>query len=267
MEGAGWRPATLDSQMDAWAELVSEVEVGYGMTIDDYTNDLAVREWLEQVRTLVTKPIADSMSARRHPLIKGSERRPSRPHDTCPAPETAGAYRLPRVLVERTARRRGPDGPRRLTEPMCRSRAARNGVLFRGCRRCGCCRRAAKPGLRCDGPQDRCQAGCPCGLSWSTTTAPPEQRQRGRNPTTISTASPSFAPRQPRRSQPTDRYPCRAIPRGARPDVPLWLASGMASQDHHRCGTPRQSRTSQNHVAAEGRVGPAPLGCASPRVR
>ena len=46
MEKAGWLPTTLNSQMEAWAELVSEVQTGYGMTIDDYTNDLSVRKWL-----------------------------------------------------------------------------------------------------------------------------------------------------------------------------------------------------------------------------
>jgi hypothetical protein len=33
--------------------------------------------------------------------------------------------------------------------------------------------------------------------------------------------SPSFAASSTRCAQPTDRYPCQAIPRGARPDVPM----------------------------------------------
>ncbi len=97
--------------------------------------------------------------------------------------------------------------------PKCRSTAARNRVLFRGCRRCGCCHRAAKPGLRCDGPRARCQAGCPCGLSWSTTTAPPEQRRRGPSqPRSPQPVRPSLRG-STRRSQPTDRYPCRTLAR------------------------------------------------------
>ena len=44
LEERGWRPSTLNEHVDDWASLVEEVEVGYSMTVYDYTNDLAVRE-------------------------------------------------------------------------------------------------------------------------------------------------------------------------------------------------------------------------------
>jgi hypothetical protein len=100
MERAGWRPATLNSQVDAWAELVSSVEVGYGMTIDDYTNDLAVREWLEQVRALVTVRIADSMAARLAPLDQRFREATVAPLRRMPGAGDGWWYRLPRVLVD-----------------------------------------------------------------------------------------------------------------------------------------------------------------------
>ncbi len=45
LEQRGWRKATLNERVAAWEALV--VEQGYDMTVDDYTNDLAAREWLE----------------------------------------------------------------------------------------------------------------------------------------------------------------------------------------------------------------------------
>lgn len=100
MEKAGWRPTTLNSQMEAWAELVSEVETGYGMTIDDYTNDLSVRKWLEQVRALVTEPIADSIAERLAPLDQRFLDATVVPPHHMPGAGDGWWYRLPRVLVD-----------------------------------------------------------------------------------------------------------------------------------------------------------------------
>ena len=39
----GWRkPYTLNEQVEAWRHIVESAEDGYTLTIDDFTNDLAV---------------------------------------------------------------------------------------------------------------------------------------------------------------------------------------------------------------------------------
>jgi hypothetical protein len=45
----GWIKAyTLDEQVDAWKHIVESVDESYTLTIDGYTNDLAVRGWLDR---------------------------------------------------------------------------------------------------------------------------------------------------------------------------------------------------------------------------
>ncbi|MFC8617274.1 hypothetical protein ACFT9M_12770 [Micromonospora purpureochromogenes] len=39
--------------MSAWAWLVSKVERGYGNYVDEYTNDLYCRDWLDKIWPLV----------------------------------------------------------------------------------------------------------------------------------------------------------------------------------------------------------------------
>jgi hypothetical protein len=65
----GWkRRFSLNDVIDGWASLVSEVENGYRMTIDDYTNDLSIREWPERARPMRTDRVVRSMDARLAPL-------------------------------------------------------------------------------------------------------------------------------------------------------------------------------------------------------
>ena len=46
----GWQQRwTLNEQIESWACLIATVEDGYLLTIDDYTNDLSVREWNSHV--------------------------------------------------------------------------------------------------------------------------------------------------------------------------------------------------------------------------
>ena len=47
LHAQGWRKAfTLNEMFDAWASLVVEVENGYDQMVDEYTNDMACRDWL-----------------------------------------------------------------------------------------------------------------------------------------------------------------------------------------------------------------------------
>ena len=47
LHGRGWiRAFSLNEMTDAWAALVGEVEEGYDQIVDEYTNDLACRDWL-----------------------------------------------------------------------------------------------------------------------------------------------------------------------------------------------------------------------------
>lgn len=65
----GWRQAwTLNEQMDSWSALVETVEGGYRVTIDDYTNDLSVRKWLELARPLLTERVRTSLDERLAPV-------------------------------------------------------------------------------------------------------------------------------------------------------------------------------------------------------
>lgn len=54
----GWRAVfSLNEMMAAWAELVAAVEDGYDELADEYTNDLACRDWLAQAWPLLTARI------------------------------------------------------------------------------------------------------------------------------------------------------------------------------------------------------------------
>lgn len=98
LEQRGWRKATVNERVAAWEALVDAVEQGYDMTVDDYTNDLAVREWLDLLRPLVTARVQASLDVRLAPLDARFR------SATVPAAKMPGAgdgwfYRLPRVLV------------------------------------------------------------------------------------------------------------------------------------------------------------------------
>ncbi|MFB9313039.1 hypothetical protein [Nocardioides plantarum] len=47
LQEQGWRKVfTVNEMMEAWESLVAEVETGYDQLVDEYTNDLACRDWL-----------------------------------------------------------------------------------------------------------------------------------------------------------------------------------------------------------------------------
>jgi hypothetical protein len=73
LHDAGWPEAwTVNHQLDAWRQLVDQVEQGdYTMTVDDYTNDLAVREWLDLARPLLTESVRQRVD---HELGPSDER-------------------------------------------------------------------------------------------------------------------------------------------------------------------------------------------------
>lgn len=51
----GWRLNFSPSLvLDGWQSLIESVEAGYPLTIDDYTNDLSIRDLAEEARPLVT---------------------------------------------------------------------------------------------------------------------------------------------------------------------------------------------------------------------
>jgi hypothetical protein len=95
----GWRSGTLNEHVDQWRTLVASVAVGYTMTIDDYTNDLAVREWLDQVRPMLTERVRRSLDERLSPLdeqFRGATQETAR---HMPGAGSHWWYRLPIVLV------------------------------------------------------------------------------------------------------------------------------------------------------------------------
>jgi hypothetical protein len=68
MTAAGWRETTLNAAVAGWQQLVERVEEGYSLTVDDYTNDLSVRVWLERVLPMLTPTLQDSLGGRLAPL-------------------------------------------------------------------------------------------------------------------------------------------------------------------------------------------------------
>ncbi|MFL5799501.1 MAG: hypothetical protein ACJ77A_16405 [Actinomycetota bacterium] len=68
LEARGWQPATLNEMVAAWVALVEHVEHGYNMTIDEYTNDLSTRGWLEEARPFLTERVQTSLDARLDPV-------------------------------------------------------------------------------------------------------------------------------------------------------------------------------------------------------
>jgi hypothetical protein len=98
--GQGWRPGTLNEHVEGWASLVGIVEDGYTMTVYDYTNDLAVRHWLQLAQPIVSERVRDSLRSRLAPLDERFLRAtvvPGRPLPGCGAQWWC---RLPSRLVE-----------------------------------------------------------------------------------------------------------------------------------------------------------------------
>src|SRR5258708_26001133 len=86
----GWIKAyTLNEQVDAWQHMLESVEEGYALTIDDYTNDLYVRGWLDQVRSLVTRPVRLSLDDRLAALYARVMHATPAPRQPSPGPGSA----------------------------------------------------------------------------------------------------------------------------------------------------------------------------------
>lgn len=65
----GWAKAfTLGEMLGRWSALVREIEVGYTMTVDDYTNDLTSRDWLDLVLDRVTDRMRQRVEGDLEPL-------------------------------------------------------------------------------------------------------------------------------------------------------------------------------------------------------
>ena len=103
MTAAGWRDATLNEQLDAWFALVQQIETGYTMTVDDYTNDLAVRAWLERVLPMLTQTLQDRLGSRLSPVDDRFRLATVQPKHRMPGAGLEWWYRLPKVLVAELA--------------------------------------------------------------------------------------------------------------------------------------------------------------------
>ena len=67
--GRGWqRQLSINEVVGEWESLVRSVEQGYGMTIDDFTNDVSIRRWPEEASPLLTPRVRQSMEERLGPL-------------------------------------------------------------------------------------------------------------------------------------------------------------------------------------------------------
>jgi hypothetical protein len=65
------RPVSFNALLKRWQELVHEVTVGYSLTLYDYTNDLSVRDQIEEVLTRVP----DSLRARLEEVVRPLDER------------------------------------------------------------------------------------------------------------------------------------------------------------------------------------------------
>ena len=96
----GWRKAyTLNERVDAWQQIVESVEDGYTLTVDDYVNDLYVRGWLDQARSLVTRPVRLSLDHRLAALDARFMHATSTPSRHMPGAGPEWWYRVPKVLA------------------------------------------------------------------------------------------------------------------------------------------------------------------------
>ena len=57
----GWRAVfTLDGEISQWLWLVDKIERGYPDSVDEYTNDLACRDWIHLVWPMVTDAVRNA---------------------------------------------------------------------------------------------------------------------------------------------------------------------------------------------------------------
>jgi hypothetical protein len=72
LHASGWSKVhTLDQMAAAWAALVAEVEIGYDLEVEDYTNDLTCRDWLAAAWPMLS---AGAQAARQDELSALDER-------------------------------------------------------------------------------------------------------------------------------------------------------------------------------------------------
>ncbi len=62
------RPMSLSSLLSSWAGIVDEIEGGYEATIDDYTNDLATRDLIDDAIGSVPESIKEKLESAVKPL-------------------------------------------------------------------------------------------------------------------------------------------------------------------------------------------------------
>jgi hypothetical protein len=100
LHSRGWRSTfTVNEQVEARQKLVLSVEEGYRLTVDDYTNDLAVREWLEEVQPLLTDRVEQSLKSRLMPLDERFRQATTMTRRRMPGAGDGWWYRVPRRLV------------------------------------------------------------------------------------------------------------------------------------------------------------------------
>jgi hypothetical protein len=95
----GWRPATMNERVDGWGKLVEVVEDGYTMTVDDYTNDLDTRRWLDLAVPMLSDRVRGSLRGRLAPLDERFLAATVEPTGILPGCDGSWWCRLPRVLV------------------------------------------------------------------------------------------------------------------------------------------------------------------------
>jgi hypothetical protein len=101
LQRRGWtRRWTLNEALHRWEDLVTAIERGYDLGIYDYTNDLSIRDWLEQVRPLLTDLVARSLDERLEPIDERF-RRATSPESTRLSGTTDNWWgrRIPRLQV------------------------------------------------------------------------------------------------------------------------------------------------------------------------
>lgn len=83
------RPLTVENLLERWTDFIRDVERGFDGTVDDYTNELSVRDIIEEVRQVVTPAGQAHLDRSLRPLDERFEQATSTV-DKPLLPETAG---------------------------------------------------------------------------------------------------------------------------------------------------------------------------------
>jgi hypothetical protein len=100
---AGGRRWTLNGAIGAWRELVAQVEQGYDDVVEEYADDLAVRDRLQAVLAVLPQGAVRTWVAREIEDIDGRFRAATRESDVGGADEPWWRRRVPKVLVGQPA--------------------------------------------------------------------------------------------------------------------------------------------------------------------